>query len=128
MKLCNMSDTRNKILITQHFLNNKKKHNLLSLSFLFYERKLNTNLSFISGDFSFSGQLLNSNYTHTHTSSNVNVININKKNQNMLSACSFKHTYSILFQVLFSFQGITNQTIFYFRTLSWHHYLNNHQH
>ena len=25
MKLCNMSDTRNKILITQHSLNNKKK-------------------------------------------------------------------------------------------------------
>ena len=56
MKLCNMSDTRNKILITQHSLNNKK-NNLLSLSFLFYERKLNTNLSFISGDFSFQGDL-----------------------------------------------------------------------
>jgi len=28
----------------------------------------------------------------------------------MLSACSFENTNSILFQVLFSFQGITNQT------------------
>ena len=79
MKLCNMSDTINKMLITQHSLNNKKKHNLSSLSFLFNKRKLNTNLSFISDDFTFSGQLLNCNYTHT--SSNVTVSNINKKNK-----------------------------------------------
>ena len=68
MKLRNMSDTRNKILITQHSLKKKKKkkNNLLSLSFLLYVRKLNTNLSFISGDFPFQGNYVIA-ITHTHT-------------------------------------------------------------
>ena len=100
----------------------KKKHNLLSLSFLFYERNLNTNLSFISGDLPFQGNYLIA-ITHTHTSSNVTVTNINKKKQNMLWACFLKNTNLILFQALFSFQGITNQTMFHFRTLLWHHFL-----
>ena len=86
----------------------KKKHNLLSLSFLFYERKLNTNLSFISGDFPFQGNYLIAimhTRTRTHTSSNVTVININKKNKTCCRRVLSENTNFILFQVLFSFSG-----------------------
>ena len=105
MKLCNMSDTRNKILISLNILwTIKKKHHLLSLSFLFYERKLNTNLTFISGDFPFQGNYLIT-FTHTHTSSNVTVININKRNKTYCQRVLSKTLTPFYFRCFFLFRA-----------------------
>ena len=105
MKICNTSDTRNKILITQHSLDNKRKtHKLLSLSFLFYERKLNTNLTFISGDFPFQGNYLIA-ITHTHASSNVTVININKRNKTCCRRVLSKTLTLFCFRSFFLFRA-----------------------
>ena len=104
---CNMSDTRNKILISLNILwTIKKKHNLLSLSFLFYERKLNTNLTFISGDFPFQGNyLITITHTHTHTSSNVTVININKRNKTYCPRVLSKTLTPFYFRCFFLFRA-----------------------
>ena len=82
----------------------KEKHNLLSLSFLFYERKLNTNLTFISGDFPFQGNYLIA-ITHTHTSSNVTVININKRNKTCCRRVLSKTLTPFYFRCFFLFRA-----------------------
>ena len=89
----------------------KKKHNLLSLSFLFYERKLNTNLSFIAGDFPFQGNYLTATI-HTHTSSNVTVININERNKTCRRPVLSKTLTQFYFRCFFLFRAsLTKQNI-----------------
>ena len=80
----------------------KEKHNLLSLSFLFYERKLNTNLTFISGDFPFQGNYL---IAITHTSNNVTVININKRNKTCCRRVLSKTLTPFYFRCFFLFRA-----------------------
>ena len=76
----------------------------MSLSFLFYERKLNTNLTFISGDFPFQGNYLIT-ITHTHTSSNVTVINMNKRNKTYCPRVLSKTLTPFYFRSFFLFRA-----------------------
>jgi len=85
----------------------------LSLSFLFYERKLNTNLSFISGDLPFQGNYsIAITHAHTHTSSNVTVTNINKKHKTCCRRVLWKTLTWFYFRRFFLFRASLTKQYF----------------
>ena len=83
------------------------------MSFLFYERKLNTNLSFISGDLPFQGNyLIAITHAHTHTSSNVTVTNINKKHKTCCRRVLWKTLTWFYFRRFFRFRASLTKQYF----------------